>query len=48
MDAVKLLAAFLAGVAVGALLMVLAAAPKRGGLVLFNDWADSETWRQQP
>lgn len=44
----KLLAAFLAGVAVGALLIVLAAVPKRGGLVLSNDWADSEVWRQQP
>lgn len=46
LDALKLLAAFLAGIAVGAFLV--APTPRRGGFWLSSPWADSETWRQQP
>ena len=35
-------------VMVGALLIVLEREPKRGRLVLSNDWADSEVWRERP
>lgn len=36
----------LAGIVmVGALLIVLAPEPRRGGVYLSSDWADSEVWR---